>query len=128
MMEQQEQNDQTDFLEEVGKLNVYAQSYLNDRVEYVKIRVAEESIKTISGVVHAVVLGLLALLVLVFLSVVAGLYLGKVLENYVLGFLIVSGFYLLLMIAYLLFKRQLVANPIAKILIDKIFNEEQKAS
>ncbi|MEM9889200.1 MAG: phage holin family protein [Bacteroidota bacterium] len=128
MIEQQEQNNQTDFLEEVGRFNAYAQSYLKDQVEYAKIRIAEESIKTVSGVVHAIILSLLALLLVVFLSVVGGLYLGKILENYVLGFLIVSVFYLLLIVSYLIFKRRLVANPIAKILISKILSDSSKES
>ena len=120
-----EQNEQTDFLEELGKLNVYAQSYLKDQVEYAKIRVTEESIKTISSLTHIIVLSSLSLLVIFFLSIVLGLFLGEKLESYVFGFLLVSLFYVVLMLTYIIFRKRLVTNPIAKTLIKRIFGAQE---
>lgn len=116
----QTDNGATDFLEEVGKLNVYAQSIINDKVELFKLKAAEESVKTVSSVIHAVILATLSMIFLIFISVVVGLVLGRMLEDYVLGFLIVSGFYGLLVVLYLVFRKVLVMNPITKIIIQKI--------
>ena len=77
-----------DFLEEVGKLSTYAQAYVNDKVEHTKVVMAEESVKAVSGLVHGIVLSVLSLIITIFLSVVGGLALGSLLENYVLGFLL----------------------------------------
>ena len=41
----------TEFLEEMGKLTTYAKAYIDDKIEYTKIVVAEESVKTISSIV-----------------------------------------------------------------------------
>lgn len=109
-----------DFLEEVGKLSTYAKAYVNDRVEHTKIVVAEESVKAASGLVHAVVLAVLSLILIIFLSVVGGLALGRLLEDYVLGFLLVCAFYLLVLVIYLLLRKKLVNDPITKTIIQKI--------
>jgi len=114
------ENGTTDFLEEVGKLNVYAQSIISDKIELFKLKAAEESVKTVSGLVHIVILSLLAITLLIFLSVVGGLALGRMLQDYVLGFLIICGFYFILLVLYLVFRKTLVTNPITKIIIQKI--------
>ncbi|MEM8527393.1 MAG: phage holin family protein [Bacteroidota bacterium] len=116
----QTENGTTDFLEEVGKLNIYAQSIINDKIELFKLKAAEESVKTVSGVVHAVILATLSMIFLIFISVVVGLALGRMLEDYVLGFLIVCGFYGLLIVLYFAFRKVLVMNPLTKIIIQKI--------
>ncbi|MEM6697757.1 MAG: hypothetical protein AAF806_12955 [Bacteroidota bacterium] len=121
-MENQHQTDNnaTDFLEEIGKLNIYAQSIINDKIELFKLKAAEESIKTISSIVHIIILSVLAAILIILLSVVGGLALGRMLEDYVLGFLLICGFYGLLLVLYLVFRKTLVTNPLTKIIIQKI--------
>ena len=116
----QTDNSATDFLEEIGKLNVYAQSIINDRIELFKLKAAEESVKTISSVINIIILSTLATIIMIFLSVVSGLALGRMLEDYVLGFLLICGFYGLILVLYLVFRKTLVTNPITKIIIQKI--------
>lgn len=118
--EYQTENSNTDFLEEVGKLNVYAQSIINDKIELFKLKAAEESVKTISTIVNIIILSALASIIVIFLSVVSGLALGRMLEDYVLGFLLVAGFYGILLVLYLLLRKTLVMNPLTKIIIQKI--------
>jgi hypothetical protein len=110
----------TDFLEEVGKLTTYAQAYIDDKIEYTKVVVAEESVKAASGLVHAIVLASLGSILVIFLSVVAGLALGRALEDYVLGFLLVCAFYLILLVLYLVLRKTLVNDPITKAIIQKL--------
>jgi len=118
--EYQTENSNTDFLEEVGKLNVYAQSIINDKIELFKLKAAEESVKTISTIVNIIILSALASIIVIFLSVVSGLALGRMLEDYVLGFLLVAGFYGILLVLYLLLRKILVMNPLTKIILQKI--------
>ena len=114
------EQDATDFLEEVGKLTAYARAYVDDRIEHTKLIVAEGSVKTISGLVHAVVVSILGSLLIIFLSVVAGLAIGRAMEDYVMGFLIVCAFYLLVLVLYLALRKKLVSDPLTKIIIQKI--------
>ena len=118
--DKQSDNNPTEFLEELGKLNVYAQTLINDKVEHLKLKVAEESVKTVSGFLHAIILIALISVLFFFLSIVAGLAIGEKLDSYAMGFLIVAGFYFLLLILYLLLRKSLIVNPITKLIIRKI--------
>ncbi|MEM1326559.1 MAG: phage holin family protein [Bacteroidota bacterium] len=110
----------TEFLEEMGKLTTYAKAYVDDKIEYTKVVIAEESVKTISGIVHGIVLASLSSVLIIFLSVVAGLALGRALEDYVLGFLLVCAFYLIILVLYLVFRQKIVNDPLTKAIIQKI--------
>ena len=110
----------TDFLEEVGKLTTYAQAFVNDKIEHTKVIVAEESVKTVSALAHGIIVASLASVLIIFLSVVAGLAIGRALEDYVLGFLIVCAFYLVLLVLYLLLRKKIVNDPLTRIIIQKI--------
>ena len=110
----------TDFLEEVGKLTTYAQAFVNDKIEHTKVIVAEESVKTVSALAHGIIVASLASVLIIFLSVVAGLAIGRALEDYVLGFLIVCAFYLVLLVLYLLLRKKIVNDTLTRIIIQKI--------
>ena len=78
-------------------------AYLETRLKLFKIEAREELSEAIARILQAGLIFLLIFLGLVFLSITAGLYLGMLLDNYVLGFLIISGFYILTSIALILF-------------------------
>ncbi len=104
--------DKTDFLEEVGKLNIYAQQYVKDRIELVKIEAAEQSAKAISLIATMLMLGGLITVVLLLLTVAIGLYLGDYLNDYPQAFLIISGIYFLIGLIFFLLRKRILTNPI----------------
>lgn len=79
-------------------------AYLKMEVERVKTNMQARIADIITKVVIFAALGIVALFVLVFGSVTLGLYLNSVLESSFLGFLIVTGFYVLVLILLLLVK------------------------
>ncbi|MEM9990946.1 MAG: phage holin family protein [Bacteroidota bacterium] len=114
-------NEQTDFLEEVGKITGYTQQYIKDQVAYQKLDMVEKSSNAISWGIVLTIVGTFAFLILLLLSIALGLYIGEQVASYPLGFLIVTGGYLLLSLLLLLLRKPLFTNPIAAKLLKKIY-------
>lgn len=79
-------------------------AYLKMEVERVKTNMQVKIADIVTKVVIFAALGVVALFILIFGSITLGLYLNSVLESSFLGFLIVTGFYVLVLILLLLVK------------------------
>ncbi|GEM_PF-3329661 len=78
--------------------------YIRLEVERVKASAQEKLTEVISKLIIFAAIGLVALFVLVFLSITVGLLLNDALDSSFLGFLIVTGFYALVLIILFLVK------------------------
>lgn len=79
-------------------------TYLKIEIERVKGNVKHKVSDIVTKLVIFAALGLVSLLVLIFGSITLGLYLNAVLESSFLGFLIVTAFYILILIILLVIK------------------------
>ena len=90
--------------------------YANKRVELFKLQATEKS-SIGSGFVVFFVLAFAALSFFVLmLNIAVGLLIGHSLGNYGLGVLIVSGFYLLILILILVFRKPIMKNIANKVI------------
>ncbi|NJK84176.1 MAG: hypothetical protein HC912_10640 [Saprospiraceae bacterium] len=80
-------------MEEVGKVAGYAQEYAHTQIELLKLEFAERLSKAVAFLVIVFLLGSIATIVFTLLNVVLGLYLGNLLQNYTLAFLLLAGVY-----------------------------------
>lgn len=87
--------------------------YVKLLVEDTRLGLAEKLTRLLSAIAVSATLVILALVALVFISISVGYLLMPVLSP-VWSFLIVAGFYILLIGVLLVFKRQLVVDPIAR--------------
>ncbi|MEO0334039.1 MAG: phage holin family protein [Bacteroidota bacterium] len=78
--------------------------YIRLEVERIKANAQEKMTEVISKLIILAAIALLALFVLVFLSITAGLLINDALDSSYLGFLIVTGFYALTLTILLLVK------------------------
>jgi uncharacterized membrane protein YqjE len=93
--------------------------YIDTRIDLVRLEV-QEKVKTIFvGVAQGATLAVLGLLFLVFASIFAGLALNAALDSSYWGFGIVAGFYLLVLIIFVVG----VGKKLYQGLADKILNE-----
>lgn len=120
--EEYESNQDTeDFMEATGELLAYVKEYVNDRIEYIKLDVAEKTATTTSSVVTILVLSVVGILALVFGSTALGLFLGERLDSYALGFAIVFGIYVVVGLALYFLKNQIVTAPVLTAIIKKMY-------
>lgn len=95
-------------------------NYIEKRLQLFKIDAAEKTFKTIGTVFPFLMIAVFGLFFLFLLNLGAGLLIGKALNNYGSGFLILAGFYFgLMLLTYLLRKR--LKNLIVNKAIQKIY-------
>jgi len=75
--------------------------YLDTRIDLVRLEAQEKVKNAFVGTVHGVAMGLIGLMFLIFLSIFAGLALNSALDSTYWGFGLVAGFYLVLLIIFL---------------------------
>ena len=79
-----------------------------------------------SGVVNSVLIFFTSLCVLLFISFAGAWWLGDVMENRALGFLLIAAFYLLLIFILLLMRKNIIAPFIRNTMIRKIYEEKDQ--
>lgn len=106
--------------DDLGNSKKEIQEYIEARLDLIKLQAAENISRMISNTAVIIILGLLSSLILIFLSFSAGYYLSSLLNSNVLGFLCVAGFYLLMLLIILLFRKKIIERPVIKSMV-KIF-------
>ncbi|OUJ70217.1 phage holin family protein [Hymenobacter crusticola] len=100
--------------------------YLDTRIDLVRLE-AQEKVKTaFVGTVHGVAMALIGLMFLIFLSIFAGLALNAALDSTFWGFGIVAGFYLVLLIVFLVGVDKKVFQGLADKLLDNTIYKSDK--
>lgn len=110
------------FLEAAGETAEYARQYAKLQLDYLRLETAEKMAKAASSLVSTLAVAALGLLALMMLTLAAGFYLGKLWDSYPLAFLAVAGFYALLALLVLVFKKQLLTNPLLTTFIRSFFD------
>ena len=112
-------------IESINETNTKAtkvgEKYLNTSFEYYKLKIFQQLTISTSMVFKTIVIGGLLLIGLSFLAIALAILIGKALESYTLGFIIVGA--LFICIALLAFSlRSYINNYTVKILSQKFFN------
>lgn len=113
-----------EILESLGESYGYLTNYLNNRVDYLKLEAAETSALVISSLLTLFVISFMAVIVLGFGSVALALYLGTLLDNLALGFLIVTLAYFVITVLVFLLRHRLITNPLLTMVISKFFQPQ----
>ena len=108
-------------LEELNDIKKDIQEYLEIRLDLMRLHIAENTSKILSKSVNIAIVGYLLFFILLFLSFAAGYFFAKRLQSDELGFLCVAGFYILLLIIFLLLRKHIVDRPIIKAIVKLFF-------
>jgi hypothetical protein len=100
--------------------------YLAARMKLLKYEVYEKSAKIAATLFSSLVTFLLTCMVLFFLSISVGFYVGSLLNSYGAGFLIVTGFYFVLLLPFLLARKSLIEKRIIDRIIEKLMEKEEE--
>lgn len=107
------------------------QEYLNQRFLLLRLEVSEKLSKALAAFAQRFVLLVLFAMFFVFAAIALALYIGDILNSGVLGFLIVSGGFLVLFIFAFLLRKPLIERPfmdkIIQILFEKYHEKEENA-
>jgi hypothetical protein len=98
--------------------------YINTRYELVTLKATDKASGIISNVASGVLILWLMLMALLLLSFAAAWYFSVVTGQRYLGFCIVGGFYLVIGIVLVIFRRSLLFKPFRNKIIEGFFKEE----
>jgi hypothetical protein len=105
-------NHTTDYLETFYKLSL--------------VRATKKASDIASGIVNSLLLFFTILCIILFASTAAAWWLGDLLDNPALGFLLVASFYLLLALILIMTRKKVISPFIKNSLISKIYEEKNK--
>jgi hypothetical protein len=108
-------------LGEINEIKEDIKKYLEVRLDLIRLQTAEKISKILSKSLNLAIVGYLMFFILLFLSVAAGFYFAKQLQSDELGFLCVAGFYFLLLVIFLLFRKHIIDRPVIKAIVKLFF-------
>lgn len=112
------------FETQITSIKESAKEYVDLRLELVKLQSVEILSNYLSSMLYVVITMLVVMVMLVFVSIGAALLINQNIESDFGGFLIVSGVYMLLLAALVIFRKSIIENllrnPLIKNLVDVI--------
>ena len=98
-------------------------SYLNDRVELLRLEMAEKTARLSAGLVVGAIVAMLGFFLLLFLSLMAGYFFSQLTDSLFAGFAIVAGAYLLMLVWLLTWGKKKIGTWVSDAVV-RIFYEE----
>jgi hypothetical protein len=111
------------FFEETQDL---AAAYAKNRWQLLKLQTAEKSAKLLTLAFAGLVIGILSFFILLFVSIMAGFYFSEKMHSQFYGFGIIAAFYVLLLVAVLLFRKQFLDNYVSGIILKIFFDSNDQ--
>jgi len=108
------------YTESIKTLIDKSKDYLEMKIELTKLKTIDKSADVLSTVVVTVSMLFISVLLILFLSLAAALFLGKMLGAYHYGFFIMAGFYAIVLLVIYVKRDKWIKTPIANELISKM--------
>jgi uncharacterized membrane protein YdjX (TVP38/TMEM64 family) len=99
------------------------QDYVKDRILLLRLELIEKISKLVSVMFVGLLITILSFFIVLFLSLMGGYYFAALTGSLYLGFGIVCGFYILVLIFILLAGKKLLNNFIINIIIKTVFDK-----
>lgn len=103
-----------------GPLLEKVENYAKTTIDLVKLKAIDKIAVTTSNVVYGVLIALLLFFFLLILNLAIAFWVGSLLGETYLGFFAVAGFYVLLIVIIMVFKKQIIKTPLSNIIISKL--------
>lgn len=110
----------------VEQLYQKTKEYTETSIELFKLNAIDKTADLISSLFARLILVMFVAMFTLFINIALSLYIGKLLGEMYVGFLIVSGIYLVLSIAILLFSDKLLKEPLTNLVIAKLLKTKAK--
>ena len=102
-------------IETIGQLVETLKHYAKLQSEYVRLDVVEKTVRLMTVITMTVIVSLLIILMMIYLSFAAASALAPVVGQ-TCGYLIVGGAYFVLLLLFLIFRKQWIERPLVKFL------------
>lgn len=104
----------------------HVKTYVNSKIESVKIKTAEKTSSLLSNMIARIIAGTVFFLFIIFLSFFVAYIIAEWTGKYYWGFLSVAVFYLLLSVIIWVARERLIRMPIMNNIIRQLFKNDEK--
>ena len=104
------------------------ETYSKSSFELLQLKTLDKATDLLSSLAVVCVFSILLTMFTLILTIGISLYLGSILNNNYLGFICVSGGYLVVLIILYIFRKSLIKIPIRYYILSKSFNDEPRNS
>ena len=107
-----------------------AEQYSKTSFELLQLNTIDKTSDVISSLSVVISISIIVAMFTLFINIGISLFIGKLLNDYAMGFLLVSGFYFIVAIIVFISRKTLIKIPIdnlivSKLLKDKIISEDE---
>ena len=99
------------------------EKYANTSIDILKLNAVEKSADVLSSLTSSIVVFIIFAMFTLFVNIGVSHFIGKMLEEYYLGFLIVSTFYLIVGLLVYYNRTKLMKTPLSNMIIVKLLNK-----
>lgn len=110
---------------QIEKLYEKAENYSKTGFELLKLNTVDKTSDVISSLSVVLVLSFVVAVFTLFVTLAAGILIGKWLSDYALGFFIISGFYVVLGLVLYTFRKNLIKIPIDNIVVSVLLKQKE---
>jgi hypothetical protein len=114
--------------ENVELLYKKAEKYSKTSFELLQLKTIDKTSDVISSLSVVIAISILLAMFNWFMNIGISLFIGHLLNNYALGFFLISGFYFMLGIIFYVFRKKLIKIPIDNLIVSIFLKEEAKNS
>ncbi|TVZ57781.1 hypothetical protein NA63_0269 [Flavobacteriaceae bacterium MAR_2010_105] len=105
-----------------------AKKYTQTSLDLLVLNTIDKSADVLSSLASRVFIALAVAMFTLFINIGISLFIGKLLNEYYLGFFIVSGFYFIIAGVLYVFKDKLIETPIANLIIAKLLKSKRSGT
>jgi hypothetical protein len=113
-------------IEDLDNLKKDFREYFKVQFDLVRLHSAENISRILSRSANVAIIGYLLFFILLFGSITAGFYISSILGSDELGFLSITGFYIILLIIFLLLRKKIIERPVIQSVVKMFFPENDK--
>ncbi|MFG6686323.1 hypothetical protein ACGK9U_07065 [Mariniflexile sp. HNIBRBA6329] len=117
-------NNPGNMAESIDMLYEKAKKYTEISAELLALKAVDKTADVLSSLTSIVLVVIVVAMFTLFVNIGLSLFIGNLLDEYYLGFFIVSGFYLILALVLYKFKDKLIETPVANLIIAKLLKSK----
>jgi uncharacterized membrane protein YqjE len=113
------------FADNISEVIDVSRKYIDAHIDLIKLTLLEKISKVVSLIISSTLILLVASICLLFVSLSAAIFIGHRLNCLEAGFMIIAGFYFVLIIVFWQLRDKLVINPVVRRLKDILFPDNE---
>jgi uncharacterized membrane protein len=101
-----------------------AENYTKTSIELAKLNLIDKCAEVVSSLAATIIIVIVVVMFIMLTNFGLAIWIGQLLGNVYYGFFTVAGFYLVVAVVLLLFKKQFLKTPVSNIVITEILKEK----